>query len=395
MRRRRLLPALAASAALAACGVDERQDVFTPEGENAEQINTLQVPVFITAGVVGVIVFALIGVAIVKGIRRRKADAEDPVQLEGNFKLEIGWTIAPAILLAFIAVFTVATLFELDDADADPDAVTEAMEITVYGQQWWWSFEYDLDPDADDGPEIVTANDLVMPIGTPVTVNIEARDVIHSFWIPSLNGTRDAVPGRTHTLVLEADEPGIYDGQCKEYCGLSHANMKQRVVALTEGQFATWLEQQQEVQPMLEDGDAGFAGQQLFIDRCTSCHQINGLEDANGDLIEVEGRAGVVSEYAPNLTHLMTRGVFAGALFDLYTTDDDGDAVLNRTQLEAWLRNPAAEKPMYVPEEGTPRGMPDLGLTEGEIDQLVEYLVTLHPENADRPPIQNDPRTDD
>jgi len=394
MRGRRPLALLGATIALAACSVDERQDVFTPEGENAEKINTLQVPVFAIAGVVGVLVFALLGVAIVKGTRRRKDDAEDPVQLEGNFKLEIGWTILPALLLAVIAVFTVATLFEIDDADATDEAI-EAMEITVYGQQWWWAYEYDLNPADDDGPEVVTANDLVLPAGTPVTLNIESRDVIHSFWIPALNGTRDAVPGRTHSLVLEAEEPGVYDGQCKEFCGLSHANMKQRAVALTMEEFLTWLEQQQEVQPMLDEGDPGYEGQQLFLARCTSCHQINGLESEDGEPIVVEGSANLVAGYAPNLTHLMTRGVFAGALFDLYVTDDDGQTALNRTQLEAWLRNPGAEKEMYLPEEGTPRGMPDLGLTEIEIDQLVDYLATLHPENAERPPIETNSRTDD
>ena len=391
MRLRRSAALLAVTTlALAACG-DDRQDIFTPEGDKAQDINRLQVPVFITAGVVGVLVFAALAVAIVQGIRRRKDDADDPVQLEGNFKIEILWTIAPALLLAVIAVFTVATLFELDDAEAAPPEIAD-MEITVYGQQWWWAYEYDLDPAEDNGPEIITANDLVLPIGTDVTLNIESRDVIHSFWVPALNGTRDAVPGRTHSLVLQADEPGIYDGQCKEYCGLSHANMKNRVVALTLDDFLTWLEQQQQTQPMLAEGDAGFEGQQLFIQRCTSCHQINGLETEEGDPIEVEGNAAVVALHAPNLTHLMTRGVFAGALFDLY---DPETGEFNRDQLEAWIRNPPGEKPMYVPEEGTPRGMPDLGLTEAEIDAIVDYLTTLHPDGAEGPPLTVNSDTDD
>ena len=379
-----------ASLALAACG-DDRQDIFTPEGEKAELINRLQVPVFIIAGVVGVLVFIALGVAIAQGIRRQKDASDDPVQLEGNFKIEILWTIAPAVLLAVIAVFTVATLFELDDAEAAAPEIAD-MEITVFGQQWWWSYEYDLDPAEDDGPEIVTANDLVIPIGTDVTLNIEARDVIHSYWVPALNGTRDAVPGRTHSLVLQADEPGIYDGQCKEYCGLSHANMKNRVVALTFDDFLTWMEQQQQTQPMLAEGDVGFEGQQIFIQRCSSCHQINGLETEEGDPIEVEGNAAVVALHAPNLTHLMTRGTFAGALFELY---DDETGEFNRVQLEAWIRNPPAEKPMYVPAEGTPRGMPDLGLTEAEIDAVVDYLETLHPEGADGPPLVLNSETDE
>ena len=143
---------------------------------------------------------------------------------------------------------------------------------------------------------------------------------------------------------------------------------------------------------MLAEGDDGFEGQQLFIQRCTSCHQINGLETDDGEPIVVEGNAAVVALHAPNLTHLMTRGVFAGALFDLY---DPETGEFNRAQLEAWIRNPPAEKPMYVPAEGTPRGMPDLGLTEAEIDQVVDYLSTLHPDDAEGPPLVTNSETDD
>jgi cytochrome c oxidase subunit 2 len=364
----------AAALLLAACG-DERQDVFTPEGDKARLINDLQVPVFIIAGVVGVGVAVALFLAITSGRRRYKDDVDDPKQLEGNFKLEIGWTIAPAVLLFVIAFFTVGTLFDLDDVEAQA-AEIEGMEIVVYGHQWWWSFEYDVDGDGE--PDIITANELVIPADTPVTVHVESRDVIHSFWIPSLNGTIDAVPGRTHSIVLEADEPGEYDGQCKEYCGLSHANMKMRVVAVSMNEFRTWIEQQQEPQPMLAEGDPGFAGQELFAARCTSCHQVNGLEDADGNALEVEGNAAVVSRHAPNLTHLMSRETFAGSLFDLY---DPETGEINRSQLEAWIQNPVAEKPMYVnpPEGELPRGMPDLGLTEEEIDQMVDYLITLGP----------------
>jgi len=367
---------------LAACG-DEKQDVFSPEGTKAQMINDLQVPVFITAGVVGVIVGILLTVAIVKGRRRYHDDTDDPKQLEGHFRMEIAWTIAPAVLLAIIAVFTVGTLLRLDDNEAGALEL-ENIEISVYGQQWWWSYEYDLDSDGD--PEIITANELVLPAGTPVTVNIHSRDVIHSFWIPALNGTRDAVPGRTHSLVLESNEPGEFYGQCKEYCGLSHANMHARVITLSMPEFQTWLEQQQQEAPMLAEGDAGFDGQQVFLARCTSCHQINGLEDADGDPIVVEGAANQVSGHAPNLTHFMSRETFAGGMFDLY---DPVTGAFNRARLEAWIRNPPDEKPMYaVPPEGElPRGMPDLGLSEEEIDQVVDYLMTLGP----APPSPNGP----
>ena len=375
--RIRRLGLVGVSAVLLAACADEEQDIFTPEGRYAREINDLQVPIFIAGGVVGVLVALALAVVIVKGRRRSRDDEADPVQLEGNFKLEIAWTIAPAVLLAVISVFTVATLFTLDDKPAGANQL-DGLEITVYGQQWWWSYEYDLDPAADDGPEIITANDLVIPAGVPITLHMTSRDVIHSFWIPALNGTRDVVPGRMHSILIEADEPGIFVGQCKEFCGLSHANMGARAVSLSMPEFETWLEQQQQTQPMLAEGDPGFEGQQIFLSRCSSCHQVTGLE-VNGEPLVVEGNAALVARHAPNLTHLMSRGVFAGAMFDLY---DPATGEFNRNQLEAWLRNPPAEKPMYAtpPEGQLPRGMPDLGLTEEEIDQLVEYLQTLGPQ---------------
>lgn len=368
----------ATTLALAACG-DQKQDVFTPEGERAERINKLQVPVFGIAVLVGVLVAVALTIVIVQGKRRAKEDAPDPVQVEGNFKLEIAWTIAPAVLLGAIGVLTVATLLGLDDAEALPQEI-DGMEITVYGHQWWWGYEYELG-DGDDAPEIITANDLVIPAGVPITLNIESRDVIHSFWIPSLNGTRDAVPGRTHTLVLEADEPGEYLGQCKEFCGLSHANMRARVVALSMPDFLTWRDQQTQPAATLAEGDPGYAGQQVFVAQCTRCHQVTGLEDADGQPIGNQATTQLVNGHAPDLTHLMSREVFAGALFDLYDPDT---GEFDRQALEAWLRNAPAQKPMYsFPSEGELfRGMPALGLSEEDIDSLIDYLVTLGP----RPP---------
>lgn len=375
---RRLRYALAAPALLllGACAEDAPLDSLDPAGPYARMIDDLVDPVFWIAAIVffGVQIGTL---AIAWHFRRRPGDDELPTQTHGNFKLEIGWTIAPAVLLAVIAVFTVSTLLKLDDNEASASEL-DGMEITIYGHQWWWSFEYELG-DGDDAPEIITANELVIPAGVPITVNLESRDVIHSFWVPALNGTRDAVPGRTHTLVLEADEPGEFYGQCKEFCGLSHANMKMRVVALSMPEFQTWLEQQQQPAPMLAQGEPGYEGQQIFIAKCTSCHQINGLEDAEGNPILVEGNAALVARHAPNLTHLMSRETYAGALFELY---DPETGEFDRDQLEAWLQDPPGEKPMYsTPREGeVARGMPNLELTPEEIDALVEYLITLGPQ---------------
>lgn len=308
-----------------------------------------------------------------------------PAQLHGNTKLEIGWTALPAVILAFLAVFTVSAILDLA---REPDEDT--LRIRVTGQQWWWSYDYDINgngvyPDDDviahgiERPEeyatdIETANEMVIPAGREVYLEIEARDVIHSFWIPSLNGKKDAVPGRTHYLTFHADEPGTYIGQCTEYCGLSHAYMRQVVHAIPEDEFEEWVRQQQQPanDPQTSEEQAGL---ELFEGRCATCHLIRGVND------DFDGAA-QVSGAAPNLTHFASRGTYAGSMFHLWK-DLDGSAVvewdeigqeLNRNQLKAWLRNPPAEKYMAPDDE---RGMPNLGLNEAEIDQLVAYLTIL------------------
>ena len=357
LRRLVLLPALFA---LSSCS--GKQDIFSPKGPIADKINKLQVPVFLAAGVVGVIVAAMLAYVIVTGIRRAKADDdEEPEQLHGNTKLELTWTIVPFVILVAVAFPTVTTILDISHRPAD------AMKISVYGHQWWWSYEYDLN---DDGaPEIITANELVIPADREIELEVYSRDVIHSFWIPALGGARDAVPGRVQLLQLEADGPGEYDGQCKEYCGLSHANMRARAIALPQAEFDQWLRDQQEDAPTPAAGSAAEAGLESFKAKCASCHQIDGLN-------EVEGKAALVAGSAPNLTHLMSRKVFASATFPLYVTDVDGKLVFNRNQLELWLRDPPGQLPMAADEA---RGMPNLQLGDAEIDNLIAYLQTLGP----------------
>ncbi len=373
MRRRLLLVVLAPILFLGAC-TDERQDVWSPEGEFTEKIDGIQWGVFAAAYAVGLLVaVAFVFIVIRYRVRKRKGpDGEeeeverpDPVQVHGNFRLEIAWTVIPAAILAAVALFSVPAIFAIRGAQASDD---QDFSVTVFGQQWWWAYEYNLDDDPE--PEIITANDLVIPAGHDIELALESRDVVHSFWVPALAGTLDVVPGRTHDLLIEAAEPGVYDSQCKEYCGLAHAYMRARVVALSDSEFATWLDQQQEGWQEPDDPEA-LAGRDVFVSRCAQCHVINGLQDADGNEVELDVDAmPLLSKHAPNLTHLMSRGVFASGLLPLY--DEDGN--LNRPDLEQWLRNPSSLVPQRPDNE---QGMPDLGLTEGEIDQLVAFLQTL------------------
>jgi cytochrome c oxidase subunit 2 len=326
----------------AACASDAPQDSLDPAGPDARTIDNLFGPVMVAALVVLVVVQALVVYAILK-FRRRPDQAEGPeevpAQVHGNTRLEIGWTILPALILAVVAIFTVPVIFDLDEEPKD------ALTVDVVGQKYWWAYRY---PEQEhmDGPEFTTANELHIPAGQEVLLRLTSEDVIHSFWAPRLNGKRDVVPGREQTWKLEADEPGVYSGQCAEFCGTSHANMRLKVVAHDEQGWQDWLDDQQRP---AEEPQSGLAatGFDLFGQRCATCHRVDGSWE----------KVAEDSPPAPNLTHLFSRDCFAGCMFDL-----------NRNELEAWLRNPQrkAGSLMVIGQ-----------LSESEIDQLYAYLSSL------------------
>jgi cytochrome c oxidase subunit 2 len=363
------------------CAKDAPLDTFKPKGQESQLIQDLQVPVFIIAGVIGVLVI-LITCFIMFRFRRKKGHEDDvPKQIHGAPRLEVMWTILPGILLAGVAIFTINTLFKLAETPKNP------LNVTVIGQQWWWEFQYP-DVKSPEGVPIVTANEMVIPVGKEVALSITSRDVIHSFWIPALNGKRDAVPGRVHPLTLQADQPGDFYGQCTEFCGLSHANMRMRVKALPQDQYDAWVQNQFKLVQTPTDPTAQ-AGQTVFVSQCARCHTLNGLKDANGQLIVSQANQQLVSGAAPNLTHLMSRTTFVGAALDLKVPNCTGDlgglptgtpaSCLNVPELAKWLRNPPGVIPMYAQQDadGKYRGMPNLGLSETQIGQLIAYLSTL------------------
>jgi cytochrome c oxidase subunit 2 len=392
-RRTRLAIVLGLGALVAGCAEDAPQDTFQPAGPNAQTIHDLSVPVFVIAGIVGVIVFVVLGITLVKFRDRGQAL---PEQLHGRPTLEIVLTIIPALILIGIAIPTVSTIMALNDT-SDTECV-----INVTGQQWWWEIDYPTQDGCGAGIDepIITSGQMVIPIGTPVLVRGTSRDVIHSWWIPRLNGKRDMVPGRVHTNRIEADEPGIYAGQCTEFCGLSHANMRMEVIAMTPEDFEEWKLNQITPYEAPAEGTLAADGEQTFISQCARCHQVNGLEDADGAPIVSRPDLSVYSGAAPNLTHLMTRNTFAGAAYNLLSPacrpevwDAPSATVgeeylkgvtpdcLNSVELREWLRNAPAKKPMYTDPEsleatdGLVRGMPDLALSEDQIDELVAYLL--------------------
>jgi cytochrome c oxidase subunit 2 len=366
---------------------------LTPQGPSAESIQKLLVPVTSIAAVVFVLVIGAIVFITWKFRERNDADPDEfPEQVHGKTTLEIGWTILPALILAGIAVGTVMTLINLNREEPN------SINVQVAGQQWWWQYKYDVNDDGNfDGPEdITTSTEMVIPAGRPIQVTTTSNDVIHSFWIPGLNGKKDAVPGLRSPLKLQADEPGIFRGQCTEFCGLSHANMRMLVRAVSTSDYDGWVKNQLKDHAADPTDPTALAGKKVWQSLCAQCHVINGINDAKMKTTPPPLVAGV----APNLTHLMTRGTFAGSIFNLYepvgadgsplpmsdvaAAGDPGAALtggkvdtanVNRVTLEAWLRNAPALKPMY-PQGG--RGMPNLNLTEEQIDQLVAFLETLN-----------------
>jgi cytochrome c oxidase subunit 2 len=340
--RRLTLLAVTLALVAAACASDAPQDTLDPAGPDARQINNLFGPVMIAAFVVFVVVQGLIVYAVLK-FRRRSGAAEGldevPAQVHGNTRLEIGWTILPALILAVVAIFTVPVIFDL--ARQPKDALT----VDVVGQKYWWGYHYPSQ-EKMDGPAFTTANELHIPAGQEVFLRMSSKDVIHSFWAPRLNGKRDVVPGRVQTWKLQADKPGVYSGQCAEFCGTSHANMRLKVVAHDQQGWQDWLDGQQRPAAEPKSGLAK-TGFDLFGQRCATCHQVDGSYE----------KVAASSPPAPNLTHLFSRDCFAGCTFDL-----------NRNELEAWLRNPQrkAGSLMVIGQ-----------LSETEIDQLYAYLSTL------------------
>lgn len=382
--RRISRPTLVLAAAvvfLNGCVPNAKQDTLTPKGHYNQTIYNLIVPVFAVAGIVFLLV---LGGTLYFALRYRvRTDTptegeELPQQIHGNFRLELGWTITPALILLVVGVATVVTVFKM--AQAPPKS---APHVQVVGQQWWWEFRYDVNHDGKYN-NVITANQLVIPADTDVAIETVSRDVIHGFWVPELNGKRDVVPGHPTDFAIAATKPGTYYGQCTVLCGLSHANMRLQVVALNKVDYAKWIANQETLAKMPTDPIAK-DGAELFKAQCGVCHSVRGVHTAKRAEIPLVAKA------APDLTHLMSRTIFAGGEFDLRKPTSrciakglnfaQDPSCIDDAKLRAWLANPEAMLPMAPNgidgKFGTWRGMPDLHLSAPQIDQLVSFLKTL------------------
>jgi cytochrome c oxidase subunit II len=274
----------------------------TPQGAAILELFVLALlpSVLILAIVVGGLAYVLIR------HRERPGDPEPP-QIHGHRAVEVVWTVIPLLTLL---VFFGLTLRTMQTVNAESDA---PLRVQVIGHQWWWEFRY---PDLG----VVTANELHLPVGTPVRLELTSGDVIHSFWSPRIGWKKDAIPGTVNTMSVRVDQAGTFDGACTEYCGTQHAWMRISVVAQPEDQFQTWVTAQQ-IPAQTPSDPVALRGQQLFTSStCVGCHTIAGTS-ASGTV-------------GPNLTHLASRATIGA-----------GVVPQSSATLQTWIHNPDEYKP--------------------------------------------------
>jgi cytochrome c oxidase subunit II len=310
-------------------------DALAPAGPQAAGLAELSWTLLGGAAVIFVIVMALLALAL---WRRRPALSE----ARARALVLGGGVVIPAVVLVALVAGSVAV--GRTTAAAPP---ADALWIEVTGWRWWWEVRYPHAPGA------VTANEIHVPVGRPVALRLVSRDVIHSFWVPTLQGKMDLIPGIVNTAWFTAERPGTYRGLCAEFCGVQHAKMAFLVVAQPPAQFAAWLAQQQRAAPAPAEGPAR-RGREVFRLACRECHVVRGMpEPAPG-----ESRIAVEPRPAPDLTHLASRRTLAAATWPN-----------TRGHLGGWILDPQAAKPGSL--------MPPTLLPPDELHALLAYLESL------------------
>lgn len=319
---------------LAACA--GRQSALEPQGLQSEQI----LQTFFIFLIVAAVVWIAVVIMLCVGMLRRKREAEQPLALQQSFERTSGRIVLVLGLATLVVVLGLSivsyagqrTVFAKDE---------HALILKIIGHQWWWEVRYE-----DDSPDkrFVTANEIRIPIGQPVKVELETADVIHSFWVPSLTGKMDLITGQKNELQFTAKNAGVYRGQCAEFCGLQHAHMAFAVLALSPDEFGRWRDHENQSASSPAD-PLGKQGEQLFRARgCALCHTIRGTL-AGGQL-------------GPDLTHVGSR-----------TTVAAGTLPMSSATLAAWIADPQHVKPG--------NNMPQMPLQSDELIAIVHYLEQL------------------
>jgi cytochrome c oxidase subunit 2 len=315
-------------------------NIFSPAATPAHSIFgvamlVLGVTLFIFLVVAGLLLYALIR------YRNRPGDSNrEPAQIYGSNQIELSWTVIPILIVVMLFLSTTRVILETQ-AIPKPD---NAMNVTVIGHQFWWEYRY---------PQlgVVTANELHIPVSdpahpTPTYLTMSSADVSHSFWVPRLAGKMDVIPNKINTMWIDPQHPGLYLGQCAQYCGTQHAKMLLRVYAQTPADFAVWVNQQRQLAVRDFTGNVKAAeGQTVFMhNACINCHTVAGTV-ANG-------------RFGPDLTHMASRDTIASG------------AIQNTPEnLRAWIDNPNSMKPGSL--------MPAMHLNDHDLDLITAYLTQL------------------
>jgi cytochrome c oxidase subunit 2 len=310
--------------------------IFRPLAQPAQEIKETSFLVLAICAVIFVVVAGLLIYAIVRFRHRAGDESSEPPQVYGSNQIELAWTVLPILIVFVLILVTSRTIADIQNRKAPRGAI----QATVIGHQWWWEIRY---------PElgIVTANELHVPAsdGTgsrPTFLKLQSADVAHSFWVPLLSGKTDLIPNRENLMWIEPTRPGTYPGNCAEYCGMQHARMLIRVIVQPPGEFERWVADQKRA--VAEEPSAQEGRRVFFANSCVNCHTIRGTS-AQG-------------AFGPDLTHLMSRETLAS-----------GAAPNTPERLRAWVRDPQKLKVGCL--------MPNMQMSDVEVDQIVSYLQTL------------------
>ncbi|MGI8769852.1 MAG: cytochrome c oxidase subunit II [Acidobacteriaceae bacterium] len=333
---RMLLAASLMLLARSAFAVNTNTSIFSPASTPTNSIFSLSMFVLAITGGIFLVVITLLAIAVVRFRTRADDDGSEPPQIFGSNQIEMAWTIIPILIVVVLFLATARMIFAIQDAPQPKSA----LEVTVIGHQFWWEFRY---PKLN----IVTANELHIPVSTPESprptfMQLASADVMHSFWVPRLSGKTELIPNRINALWMDAHAPGLYLGQCAQFCGVEHAKMLLRVYVDTPEQFAAWVKQQQK--PANQDPAVAEGRQEFESQACINCHTVAGTV-ANG-------------RFGPDLTHLMSRRTIAAGAADNTTAN-----------LERWIESPDAFKPGAL--------MPPMHLSAAQIQVITQYLNTL------------------
>lgn len=312
--------------------------VNAPMGPIAREIQPVYWILFGAAVVVLVIVD---GGIIYSAIRFRERPGHVAKQFHGHNMLELTWTVIPTAMVIFFSVISFQRLQFINDTRTDAQ-----MTIQAEGRQWSWIYSY---PQEDrfklrDGTYLVGAEEIHVPASTKVLIELSATDVIHDFFVPAIGGKKDAVPGRKTELWIQADRPGVYKGQCAEFCGNGHADMLIVLYAHDEADYATWLKGALEFANLLDDPETKRGREVFMANACVGCHLIRGTPAG--------GRTG------PELTHIASKKDIVGVL-----------SPVNAENLTKWISNPPAVKPGTI--------MPVVPLAPADLEAVVKFLLVL------------------